>query len=335
MPININGSKGIRQNTTEVTKIPVGTTAQRPANPEAGMMRFNTDTAEPEWYEAVNGVWVAFKDSTAYQADFLVVAGGGGGGRNANTNNRSGGGGGAGGIISSEVLLTPDTEYSIIVGSGGAGATSVNGSKGGDTTAFGFTVEGGGFGGGNNASNVAQDGGSGGSGGGGSGGTTHAVREDDPTFSSGGSGTSSQGRSGGGGRVQSTGGSGGGGGGFSENGKTAGNIYNTDIFEPGVGSGFVEVRGGFGFVTSISGINSEFSVGGNSWPATLSTGTPSNGAANTGNGGQGARDFNAGNGGSGVVIIRYSGPQRGTGGTVTSADGFTIHTFTSSGTFTA
>jgi hypothetical protein len=35
------------------------------------------------------------------------------------------------------------------------------------------------------------------------------------------------------------------------------------------------------------------------------------------------------------VIIRYAGAQRGSGGTVTSSGGFTIHTFTSSGTYTA
>jgi hypothetical protein len=43
----------------------------------------------------------------------------------------------------------------------------------------------------------------------------------------------------------------------------------------------------------------------------------------------------AGSGGSGIVILRYFGDQRGTGGTVTSSGGYTIHTFTSSGTFTA
>jgi PKD repeat protein len=42
-----------------------------------------------------------------------------------------------------------------------------------------------------------------------------------------------------------------------------------------------------------------------------------------------------GTGGSGIVIISYSGSQRGTGGTVTSSGGNTIHTFTSSGTYTA
>jgi hypothetical protein len=35
------------------------------------------------------------------------------------------------------------------------------------------------------------------------------------------------------------------------------------------------------------------------------------------------------------VIISYSGSQRGTGGTVTTVGGNTIHTFTTSGTFTA
>jgi hypothetical protein len=35
------------------------------------------------------------------------------------------------------------------------------------------------------------------------------------------------------------------------------------------------------------------------------------------------------------VIVRYLGVQRGSGGTVTSAGGYTIHTFTSSSTYTA
>jgi len=35
------------------------------------------------------------------------------------------------------------------------------------------------------------------------------------------------------------------------------------------------------------------------------------------------------------VIISYTGDQRGSGGTVTSASGNTIHTFTTDGTFTA
>jgi hypothetical protein len=61
---------------------------------------------------------------------------------------------------------------------------------------------------------------------------------------------------------------------------------------------------------------------------------------NTGSGGGGCGSTDGvtatgGNGGSGIVIIRYAGSQRGTGGTVTSSGGYTIHTFTSSGTYTA
>jgi hypothetical protein len=37
----------------------------------------------------------------------------------------------------------------------------------------------------------------------------------------------------------------------------------------------------------------------------------------------------------GVFIIRYAGAQRGTGGTITSSGGYTYHTFTSAGTYTA
>jgi hypothetical protein len=36
-------------------------------------------------------------------------------------------------------------------------------------------------------------------------------------------------------------------------------------------------------------------------------------------------------GGSGIVIVRYRGSPRATGGTITQADGYTIHTFTTSG----
>jgi hypothetical protein len=64
------------------------------------------------------------------------------------------------------------------------------------------------------------------------------------------------------------------------------------------------------------------------------------GTTNTGGGGGGFHDQSGtpqvgANGGSGIVIVRYAGAQRGTGGSVTSSGGFTYHTFTSSGTFTA
>jgi hypothetical protein len=41
-----------------------------------------------------------------------------------------------------------------------------------------------------------------------------------------------------------------------------------------------------------------------------------------------------GNGGKGVVIIRYLGSQAADGGTVTTSSGYTIHTFNDSDYFT-
>jgi hypothetical protein len=62
------------------------------------------------------------------------------------------------------------------------------------------------------------------------------------------------------------------------------------------------------------------------------------GIVNTGGGG-GAGTNNTlrpANGGSGIVVIAYPGAQRGSGGnTVTTANGKSIHVFTSPGTYTA
>ena len=66
--------------------------------------------------------------------------------------------------------------------------------------------------------------------------------------------------------------------------------------------------------------------------------TVSNASANTGSGaggqGGGGTGGIGGNGGSGIVILRYLGNQKGTGGTISFNNGYTYHTFISSGTFT-
>jgi hypothetical protein len=56
---------------------------------------------------------------------------------------------------------------------------------------------------------------------------------------------------------------------------------------------------------------------------------------NTGGGGGGDWPGTGGNGGLGIVIIRYSDAngQRATGGTVTTPSGYVVHTFTGDGTF--
>ena len=63
-----------------------------------------------------------------------------------------------------------------------------------------------------------------------------------------------------------------------------------------------------------------------------------NGGANTGGGGGGGSHYSSNNkggeGGSGIVIVRYNGPQAASGGTYTYENGVSFHTFTSSGTFT-
>ena len=186
MPINIDGSKGIRQNTTEVTKIPVGTTAQRPANPEAGMIRLNTDQGFVEWYDDVGDSWLptssfpgivatggtvtdieqdgqlfrvhtftssgTFRVARGGEVDCLIVAGGGGGA----TTGADTGGGGAGGLIFRPNLNVFTESFSITVGNGGD--TNNNGEN---STGFGLTAVGGGSG-----STSQTDGVAGGSGGG-------------------------------------------------------------------------------------------------------------------------------------------------------------------------
>jgi hypothetical protein len=54
----------------------------------------------------------------------------------------------------------------------------------------------------------------------------------------------------------------------------------------------------------------------------------------SGSGGNGRYNENGTNGKDGIVIIRYSGIPRATGGTITYVGGFTYHTFTTSGDFT-
>jgi hypothetical protein len=79
---NARNLAGIVTDTPSTTSLsmPVGTTAQRPASPQAGMYRLNSTTGEPEWYDTVSGTWVTFRNGAPYSVESLVIAGGGGGG---------------------------------------------------------------------------------------------------------------------------------------------------------------------------------------------------------------------------------------------------------------
>jgi hypothetical protein len=311
--------------------MPVGTTAQRPGTPAAGMYRMNTTTNDPEWYDAVNSVWVPFRESANYTIEYLVIAGGGGG---SQSNFATGGGaGGAGGYRSSvigessgggasaesPIVTGPGSVFAVTVGAGGS--NKANGSNSSFDT---ITSIGGGCGGG--YLQVAT--GSGGSGGG-SAYLTIPV----------GSGTTGQGYAGG---SHETGAGGGGGGAGSIGGTASANRIGgnggSGVSSSITGTSTARAGGGGGGATSHY---ASPAVGGTATAGGGNGGANTNGfsgTANTGGGGGGPLgDGSAigGSGGSGVVIIRYAGAQRGVGGVVTSAGGYTIHTFTSSGTFTS
>jgi len=231
--------------------------------------------------------------------EYLIVGGGGGGGQ------FEGGGGGGGGLLYGHTSVGLQS-YTVTVGAGGAGATTrTTGSSGENSSAFGITAFGGG-GGGANADRLLASGANGGSGGGGGG---HAGNTGLTTA---GTGTVGQGFNGGSGRENA----GAGGGGAGGPGQSA-----PSSADPGLG--------GVGFTSSISGTSAVYASGGNG----AGSGVGGNGTDGLGDGGDGSSSSGVGgNGGSGVVIVRYLGPQRATGGVVTKAGKYTVHTFTTVGT---
>jgi hypothetical protein len=304
---------------------PAGTTAQRPATPSPGAQRWNSTLLV---YEIYNGLSWQSVASQTYLVNYLVIAGGGGG--------NIGGGGGAGGLLSSSAstVLTGNTAYTITIGSGGAANSS------GVDSSFSTiaTAIGGGAGGSYGTGGVnGTSGGSGGGGGGGSGGTG----------GTGGAGTSGQGFAGNSGGVNLTYfGAGGGGGGSSAIGSLGG-TNNGGAGGAGTANSIsgssVTYAGGGGGGSAGSGSGGSGGAGGSGGGGT--GGSSANGTAgsvNTGSGGGGAGvgGSSGGSGGSGKVVISYlASAQRGTGGTVTSygtGAGLTwVHTFNSSGTYTA
>lgn len=263
--------------------------------------------------------------SPSYTGEYLVVAGGGGGGGDG------AGGGGAGGYISSSLTLVPGTSYTVTVGAGGVGGIlNTRGATAGSNSSFNSsTAIGGGRAG--DPYNVQTTGGSGGSGGGGT------------RSASGGAGTSGQGYAGGNSTVSQWAGGGGGAGGAGQSVSGSPSAYGG----PGLNwqslGTYYAGGGGGGVDTSYSGAVGPGGVGGGGNGGNNST-APTAGTANTGGGGGGncssgpgfeGSSRGGGSGGSGVVIIRYAGGQLGSGGTVTSSGGYTYHTFTSSGTYTA
>ena len=248
--------------------------------------------------------------STVTEVTYLVVGGGGGG---------AGGGGGGGGVLSnhgvSTLAVTPSTTISIVVGGGGLnggggnGGNSASATSGGNSTFGAITATGGGYGG--TRGRDPADGGSGGGGGwdnpgqrislGAVGQGNSGGRSDRGSYGAGGGGGGATG-TGGNARAQHLGGDGGAGVSSTITGVATPTSYG------GGGGGGVNANcncvhpngGGTGGVGG-GGNGSSLGYGGGAYF------NGSAGSANTGGGGGGTDPESnlGGNGGSGIVIVRY------------------------------
>lgn len=223
--------------------------------------------------------------------DVVRVAGGGGGGATAYS---QAGGGGAGGLLY-DAGLSISGSNAITIGAGGAGGipagTNGPGAQGSSTSCFSLTAP---TGGGGGATNFGGPGGSGGSGGGGG--------NNNPPNNAGGAGIAGQGFAGATLDLATYFGGGGGG---------AGGAAPTNV--AGVGgvglTYFGQNLAGGGSGSTGTNANSIWGGGGSIY-ITTGSGFGPNGAFGTGGGGgTGTGDpgtnVRGGNGGSGVVIVRY------------------------------
>ena len=231
--------------------------------------------------------------------DYVVVAGGGAGGGSGGQNGN--GGGGAGGYLQSQFGSMSAATYAIVIGGGGTGTSSNSGQTSGSNTTFNsLTAIGGGHG--MSAGEASESGGSGG------GGTASSN-------GGGASGTSGQGNAGGSGNNSSRGGGGGGGAGAAGGNASGNNFPNGNAGDGGAGSSNsiqtgssqTYAGGGGGSMADQNARNgSGGSGGGGQGGGQSNNPAPAHGTANTGGGGGAGRDGTGKNGGSGVVIVRYT-----------------------------
>jgi len=250
-----------------------------------------------------------------YDLDYVVVAGGGGGGGARVGSYFGNGGGGAGGYLSGTLTAQTVAVYNIYIGAGGIGRIGVSGGgTAGSNTIF-------------QSSNSAVSSIGGGSDNVKNGGSGSGSQVTNPV----GLGTAGQGNNGANGPLDAQIG---GGGGAGEAGATGGTT----------------AKGGDG-LTWVDGITRAGGGGGNRASPDLLSGlggaggggrgangdisiAAENGTVNMGGGGGCGWPLNGyeagGNGGSGVVKVRYLGTPRATGGTITQDGGYTYHLFNSS-----
>lgn len=280
------------------------------------------------WYHAFlkTGVFTSAVSNLSTEA--IVVAGAGGGGGSIYS---GGGGGGAGGVryYSSTLTTTP---IAVTVGAGGAGGIASPGFNGTGSTFGFFATSGGGAGAADGYYSLGKPGGSGG-GGSGRQGTSGSPGSGQP----GGSGNSggyspvegyaggagygdytSTGSSGGGGGAGGNGGNAsnggsqigyGGAGGASINTLTGWGSFSAALTALGLGvSGYLAGGGGGGVASTSSGSGGT-GGGGGAGNGGLVNNSGGSGRANTGSGAGGSGNYSGnsgGQGGSGIVIVRYA-----------------------------
>jgi hypothetical protein len=290
--LKVSGFVGTSE--TGALSLPSGTTAQKPTG-VAGMIRFNTEISELEYYTplessspAVTGGTITSITGGEYKIheftsganlivttgpvliEYLIIGGGGGGGVN------HGGGGGGGGYVTGTMKLLVGT-YPIVIGAGGNGGTYNGGTSythptnGGNSSAFGLTAYGGGGGGGRDNTyatdaSTATLGIHGASGGGGCG--TGYARTDTTTR-----------------------------GGMNK-------IYPNE-WKPVINDHSIQGNvGGYGS-SSANDTNAGNGGGGAGGNNDLVAGTAGTSGKGGGGGGGGGNNAAGGNGGSGIVIVRY------------------------------
>lgn len=263
-----------------------------PNNPTVGQI----STQNERRYAWNGNVWNLLPSNLS--VDLLVVGGGGaGGGGDGTINQRQGGGGGGGALIEQAISITLGTAYTISIGAGGA-CSSANATRSGlgNPSRFGtIYASGGGSGGMNNGNGtfapITRPGLPGACGGG------VGVGASPGTLIYGTVGPGFQGGS------CSSGGGGGGG-----MGAVGGNSSGNSGGAGGAGAqssitGLMYCGGGGGFTNNSTVVaNGGSSVGGN---GANTTSAATAGAANRGSGGGGCNTDSNGNGGSGVVVLRY------------------------------
>ena len=309
-------------NNTAATQLPVMTTTQRTAMTglSVGEMIFNSTTDKVEYWDGTKWYGITY-EINEFSVNYLIVAGGGGGG---NGQGASGGGGGAGEYLTNvggtALSLTSGTPYNVLVGAGGAKGSpgGGNGSGGSNSQFISSTYLARGGGGGNNQGSTATN--SGGSGGGAGaiskgGGVSTAVSP--------GQGNAG-GNSGVAGVYYASGGGGGAGSagqiGNDSNGGGDGGAGLQNSITVASGSGPYYAAGGGGGLFAVGSplgshaFNNNVGVGGSSIGGSGNAyGNAFAGTVNTGSGGGGASygagnpytEYFAGDGSSGVVILRY------------------------------